>query len=199
MFKTKMDAIVAPLAAVLLIAIWAGGCEKHPYAVEPGATESATADASEQVDLLLPRTIEILPFTKPASFDDDAIPDGIEAVIRPLDAFGDQTKAVGRFRFELYAFKPASSDHRGDRLGMWEVDLSDRAAQTDHWDRITRTYRFHLLWTGRPPRPGKYIIEVTYLPPIGQRIASQYEIDASRPRPLIERSTESSDSTLRLW
>jgi len=188
------------IGCALLALCLAAGCQKDRGGIRqltgqpPALTTCPSADC--QIDLLMPRSIEILPFTRPATFDEDLIPDGIEVVLRPLDAFGDQTKAVGLFRFELYQFRKASSEPRGHRLGVWQVDVSTKAAQKSHWDRITRTYRFRLLWTGRRAVEAKYILEVTFMSQWGRRLSSLYTIvpQAHRMNP-----TEKSEQRQKRW
>lgn len=171
--------------ALMLLA----GCAR-PIRVFGNRPSRHAPPADEQITMLLPHKIDILPFTKPASFDDDAIPDGIEVVLRPLDNVGDQTKAIGQFRFELYHYRRASSDSRGESLGQWNIAVDTPAAQEQHWDRITRTYRFRLEWTGKQPQPGKYVLEVTYIAPWGQRLSSLYTLQATVPRRRIKETTD---------
>ncbi|MFA5865905.1 MAG: hypothetical protein WC975_14630 [Phycisphaerae bacterium] len=151
------------------------GCEQRNSGAKGGSTPWAT---NEQYKLLLPAKIDILPFTKPRSWDDDQIPDGIEVVLRPLDSFGDQTKAVGCFRFELYTFQKASGETKGQRIGFWEENMTTKESQNLHWDKITRTYRFRLAWTGEKTRQGKYVLEVTYLAPSSLRLTDTYIMEA---------------------
>jgi len=150
------------------------------------STPRSTDNIDQQLELLLPQKVEILPFTKPRSWDKDDVPDGLEVVLRPLDAFGDQTKAVGMFRFELYLFRKASADQRGQRIGFWEVGVSDNKAQVRHWDAITRTYRFRLQWDGPRPVPGKYLLEATYVGPSDKRITDQYILQLQPQKPFIQ-------------
>jgi hypothetical protein len=177
-----------------LAGILAGGCQQKTTTwsvTEPTSCDATSQPANfGQYDLLAPATIEILPFSKPRSFDDDQIPDGIEVVLRPLDSFGDQTKAVGLFRFELYLFQKASAEPKGARIGFWEENLSTREAQLLHWDRITRTYRFRLSLAGQAIKPGKYVLETTYLAPTGQRLTDTYIIEATVPREQLKENIE---------
>lgn len=168
----------------ILFCLGLAGCERRTDA------DPAACTPEEQLKLLLPAKIDVLPFTKVKSWDDDQIPDGIEVVLRPLDSFGDQTKAVGCFRFELYTYRKADSDIRGQRVGFWEENLNTRNAQSLHWDKITRTYRFRLVWTGETPRPGKYVLEVTYLAPSGLRLVDTYVLEARPPKEVYKESIE---------
>ncbi|NLX04971.1 MAG: hypothetical protein GXY33_07490 [Phycisphaerae bacterium] len=183
------------LAATALLTVLIG-CNAQTRRFESGGQPIApdkpvaTAPADRSMTVLLPEKIDVLPFTKPASFDDDAVPDGLEVVLRPLDELGDQTKAVGTFRFETYAFHKASTDPRGPRLGIWEVDLSTPEAQKEHWDAITRTYRFRLGWAGEKIQPGKYVLEVTYISPWGDRLNAVHVLEAQMPRGLIKERVE---------
>lgn len=196
------------LSFVLLLGLGgllAGGCQRGHSTTwsvtEPSSGQATTQAATfEQYDLLMPAQIEILPFSKPRSFDADQIPDGIEVVLRPLDSFGDQTKAVGIFRFELYLFQKASAEPRGQRIGFWEENLGTHEGQVLHWDRITRTYRFRLSLAGQPVRPGKYVLEVTYLSPVGMRLSDTYIIEATMPREQVKEKIEKErESGLKLF
>ncbi len=191
---TRFSAI-SLLGLAILAVFGPSGCQKGAVIHQhngPDTTSPTTQPtiARAQIDLLLPKKIDILPFTKPVSFDDDAIPDGIEVVLRPLDTFGDQTKAVGLFRFELYQAKKASADPRGERLGIWEVDLNSIESQKKHWDRITRTYHFKLGWAGERVKAGRYVLEVTHMSPWGKRLNATYIIQAAPPRGLIKEQIE---------
>lgn len=185
LFRTRKTAKIAfglTISAVVLAIL---GCS-HGTARPDGSVA-----AGRRIDLLLPKTIDILPFTRPASFDQDAIPDGIEVVLRPLDAFGDPVKVIGTFRFELYMFRKASADTRGHRLGFWQVDLTDEQAQKKHWDRFPPTYRFRLGWSPELKiERGKYVLEVTYLSPWNQRLSATHIIDAEVPRARMKQKTE---------
>jgi len=169
------------LVSLILACGCRNGIHDFPDAPGHGALGAGDRSANDQADLFLPKKIDILPFTKPASFDQDPVPDGLDVWLRPLDDFGDQTKAIGVFHFELYRFRKASSDARGHRLALWEVDLGTKSAQEKHWDRITRMYRFRLMWLGKRPKQGKYVLEVTYIPHRGPRISSIYIIESKVP------------------
>jgi hypothetical protein len=186
----RVDRVFLPAGVFALIAFSIlTGCS-GAHSIGRGS-QSANILPSQRVDLLLPKTIDITPFTKPASFDDDSIPDGIKVVLRPLDAFGDPIKVVGTFRFELYEFHKASADIRGLRLAVWDVDLSTEQAQEQHWDRYPPTYRFRLGWPkGVRIERGKYVLEATYISPWGERLSSTYVIDAELPRAKMKPKTE---------
>jgi hypothetical protein len=166
------------------------GCQNSSTRQGNWLTGEKGLSPEEQLQLLLPTRIEILPFTKPKSWDNDPIPDGIEVVLRPLDTFGDQTKAVGQYRFELYVFQNANSNPRGKRIGFWEEDLSTKASQYKHWDRITRTYRFRLAWTEEKVKPGRYVLDVTYTPPTGDRLKDTFILEARIPREVYKEKIE---------
>ena len=167
--------------AALIICLIVGGCE---------SLSSSKPSIDKQLELLLPQKIEIMPFTKLRSWDDDQLPDGIEVVLRPLDAFDDQTKAIGTFRFELHLFRKASSDSRGTRIGFWEVDITNKKAQMQHWDPITRTYRFRLQWDGPAPLPDKYVLQATYISPAAKRITDLHIFEIREHKLLLKEKAE---------
>jgi len=136
------------------------GCTK------PNAMSDLSASSITIRKMSLPDKIKILPFTRPKSFDRDAIPDGIEVAVQTVDAMGDPVKAWGSFRFELYRLREASNDPRGERLHDWEQPLATIRDQRGFWDRVTQTYRFQLEWGGAPLKPNDhYVLDVTYQPP----------------------------------
>ncbi len=193
--KTRIPLFEFIAGVMLLFLMVLLGCEPQEswYVRHKGSNGDVEyCAAKSQIALLMPAKIEILPFTKPKSWDNDYIPDGIDVYLRPLDSFGDQTKAIGKFRFELYTFRKADSDNRGERIGFWEVNLNTKKSQILHWDQITRTYRFKLGWTtDKGVKPGKYILQVTYLSPWKNRMTSQYVIDARIPRDKLKTRIES--------
>ncbi len=182
--------IILPLGLIC----FATGCQiQNHWRIFSKANKpsNSPATAHQQLSMLMPSQIEILPFTKPRSWDNDYIPDGIEVVLRPLDSFGDQTKAVGTFRFELYTFRKAHADPRGDRIGYWQVELKSKQAQEEYWDKITRTYRFRLGWTNTKQfKPGKYVLEVTYISPWNERLFTRYILNAKLPREQLKMKIE---------
>ncbi len=143
---------------------------------------------SQLVQLYSPRRIEVLPFTKVRSFDDDSFPDGIEVCLRPLDEMGDPVKVYGNLHFELFVWRDASGDRAGERLETWPQSLLSPADQKIFWDRVTSTYTFQLLWEGgRFPSERKYLLRVTFQSPGGVRLFAEYpfefRVDPSEMRP----------------
>lgn len=165
-WKTASFLLTALSAAVLSIACRSTGPDYVP-------TEG---EKLEMLSLMLPHAIEIQPFTKIASFNDDEIPDGIVTVIRPVDRFGDPVKAVGRFYFELWTYVEASALRRGERLAFWERTIGSEEEVRLYWNRA-QMYEFQLAWTQgmQQLRPGrKFILAVTYRTPWDTGIEDEY-------------------------
>jgi len=138
--------------------------------------EGPTTD--ELVTFYSPTAIKILPFTKPRSFDDDAIPDGIAVSLRPLDSAGDPVKAYGTFIFELYAYKPAIGSHRGELIQSWTQPVLGLADQKKFWERVTSTYEFQLSWEGKPiPAESKYMLVASFQARGSARLFDEYTFD----------------------
>lgn len=132
----------------------------------------------ELVSYYSPRSIKVLPFTKPRSFDDDAIPDGIGVSLRPLDQAGDPVKAYGTFLFELYAYQNAIGGHRGELLQTWNQPIVSVDGQKQFWERVTSTYEFQLSWEGKPiPPQAKYILVASLQAPGSDRLFDEYEFE----------------------
>lgn len=161
--------------ALLLVAVAAcpPGCSRG----EIGTTADGPT-VEELVSFYSPRSIKILPFTKPRSFDDDVIPDGVGVSLRPLDEAGDPVKAYGTFMFELYAYKKAIGTHKGDLLANWTQPVLDPADQKQFWERVTSTYEFQLSWEGKPLPPGnKYVLVASFQSPGSERLFDEYEFE----------------------
>lgn len=164
-----------PAAAVLLSGVLAlsAGCERGR--LNEGA-DGPTAE--ELVSFYSPQSIKILQFTKPKSFDDDAIPDGIGLSLHTLDAAGDPIKAYGTFVMELYAYRPASPGHRGELLHTWTQLIANPTDQKQYWEKATKTYEFQLSWEGQPLEPQKrYILAVSLQAPGAERLFDEHQFE----------------------
>jgi len=154
------------------------------------------ADRMRQLGLMLPERIEVEPFTKIKSFDDDPVPDGILAVVRPVDPFGDPVKAAGLFYFELYTYRKASSDRRGERLEFWQVNIDSADDVRQYWSRA-QMYEFPLAWTGGAGqiRPGRrYLLVVTYRTPWDTTLQAEHVLEFHPPGEFLTEPTSTAPS-----
>ena len=133
------------------------------------------ARSALEADLRVSR-VSIQPFTKPASFDDDNIPDGISAWVQAHDAFGDPVKIVGDLVFELYTLRNASSERKGERLITWNHTIRTRNDQITFWDRPSQTYQFELAWNTPPASGDAFVLAVTLTTPDDLHFADEYDI-----------------------
>ena len=125
---------VSSLLALCIVALVAPGCSPlaHPR----------TADEQAMFGSI---SFRIHPaFTQIKDWTGDNKPDGIEAILEFEDQFGEPTRAAGTVRFELYTFRAAEPDHRGQRLATWAASLGGHDDQVAHWDRAARGYSFQL-------------------------------------------------------
>lgn len=177
--------------AVLVVSC---GCEQTP-APMPGPAplpppESTSAAPSRQavpapINCLLPQKIRIHSFTRTGQFEDEgAGVKGIDVRIQAVDAFDDATKAFGRFRFELFRFKPNSADPCGQRLAVWTVDVSNFEANRRHWNSIMRTYQFKLGWQEAVPVGRKLVLTATFESPFTERLFDRYVFVSGDSGPL---------------
>lgn len=143
------------VALVLLTGLVAG-CPPPPSPTTPPA--------------LLPRRIRLHPFTQTWPAERAGATGGIEARVEAIDHFGDTTKAFGTFRFEAFAYRPHQAESSGRRLAVWSVDLTDAEANLTHWDRLSRTYKFRLMWSRPVPAGERFVLRGTFLPPDGPRL-----------------------------
>lgn len=133
----------------------------------------------QMLSLMLPQTLKIQPFTKIRDFDGDAQPDGILAVVRPLDAFGDPAKAVGLFYFELWTYEAATAERKGERLAYWDRLIGSAQDVSLYWTRA-QMYEFQLAWTSGISgiKPGrKYILTAAYRTPWDETIRDEFVLE----------------------
>lgn len=121
----------------------------------PGTTESAKAEPADKAE-----RSTLIAGSRPAGI--------VDAYVGLRDQFQDPLKALGRFRFELFRYRSAHSDPRGERFdqgGVQEIDLTAVEENQRHWDNITQCYHFQLSLHEMPRKSGKIVLEVTFMLP----------------------------------
>ena len=106
---------------MLFLALFGSGCgTAKPYPRE--------ADDSRMFG---PVSLRIHPtFTQIKDWTGHKKPDGIEAVIELLDQFGDPTRARGQVMFELWSYRQAQPNPKGQRLAApWIASLKTSQEQ----------------------------------------------------------------------
>lgn len=174
--------VLATCLGLLICLSLSAGCQKG----QEMNIAKLPPDRAEMAGYYLPSQIEILPFTKPGSFDAKGLPDGISAVVRPADVLGDPVKAYGTMRFELYSYVPTSALHKGEQLMVWTQTLNTPADQRKYWDRVTQSYQFQLAWRQLLQPNKRYVLEVTYENPAGTRLINDYEFEFAPNVPQIK-------------
>lgn len=160
------------VSAVAITISWPGCAPGRVPETHGGPT------TEELVGYYSPKKIKILPFTRPRSFDDDLLPDGIEVSLRALDGAGDSVKAFGTFIIELYEHRNAAANNRGEPLLNWELKLLTLDDQKLYWERVTTTYQFQLTWEEQPIAPQqKYVLDVSFQAPGAERLFDTYEME----------------------
>jgi len=160
--------VVAVLLAGLPVV---AGCASRPVNVDDPATR-------QMLSLLMPAKIIVEPFTGLKSFDGDALPDGLEVVLRPVDAFDDPVKIAGVLRVELFYFRDASGERQGRRIEQWEVPITTPTDQRAYWNRVTQMYEIPLELNLLSVRAeDRYVLEVTYNTPLGEHMRTEHEFE----------------------
>jgi len=165
----------ASLLAALL-AVVSAGCDGEKFGLRaPWSTPSArdanspSMQVPEPIHLLLPQAIRIHPFTGTRIFDEAGGIRGIDVRIEAIDAYGDSTKAFGRFHFALHEYRPGKPDPKGRRIATWEEDLLEPKKNLIHWDNITRAYKFKLQWYRPIPVGSRFILVASFSSPFTER------------------------------
>ena len=147
----------------------------------PQGPEYTVEERRQLLSPIMADKIELVgPLTQPVSFDDDAIPDGLEAVLVARDKQGEPTKISGRLVFELYAHRPAAADPRGTQIQTWELALANDKDQETYWNHTTLMYEFKLqVDTATLPKGRKFVLLARYSDPWNEHMEHQTIIDLS--------------------
>lgn len=161
---------------VALVAVVLAGCDGEKLGLRPPWSAAAARDANsagtpvpEPIHLLLPQVIRIHPFTGTRTFDDAGGVKGIDVRIEAIDAYGDSTKAFGKFQFALHEYQPGRPNPKGRRIATWEEDLLEPKKNLIHWDNITRAYKFKLQWYRAIPVGRAFILVADFTSPFTER------------------------------
>jgi len=171
-----MKTITSTTCACLtgLAMLIAGGCgDSGNWTLgTKGETSGPQQQVPEPVNLLLPESVSIHPFTGRTFAENGGI-SGIDVRIETLDHYGDPTKAFGEFRFELYGFVPNRLDPKGKRIASWEESLLDPGTNLLHWDKITRMYIFKLQWAEPIAVDRRVVLVATFDSPFTDRMSTE--------------------------
>lgn len=166
-------------AACLLAVSGCGGWWSRIEKLWPAKVESSD---EQWAGVFQPAEIHISFFTQSRDFDDKKGDDGIEIRVQPLDQFGDPTKAVGNWRFEVFKYRERSLERRSERLCHWYVQMTTPEQSQRYYDSIDRSYRFPLLWDTPIAPKTRVLIQATFYPPGGheKKLIAEYVIRIGR-------------------
>lgn len=156
-----------------------------PAACTPKPDQTLDPGERQMMSLLLPTRIEIVePFTSVRRFGEAEEPRGVELLLQAVNALDNPgLMIVGRVRVELFDYVKASAEPKGRRLDYWNIELATTEQQRLYWDSITQMYRFRLaLDPAAIPPAEKYLLSVTYVPPLGEILTDECVIQAREDR-----------------
>jgi len=158
---------------VLILSIPAIGCKNSGWNLRMKSAPSRESQfVPPPVDLMLPKSIRIHPFTG-RTFDEAGGIKGVDVQIEAVDSYNDKTKAFGDFRFEMYQFVPNSLDPKGKRIATWDESLWEPKKNLLHWDKITRLYVFKLQWDRPIPVGKRVVLLVSFSSPFTDRLTAE--------------------------
>jgi hypothetical protein len=130
---------ILPLLTIALLA----GCYQPTIDPPPG----------NDLTLFNATSMRIHPiFTQLKNWTGAEKPDGVEVLLEFQDQFGDPTKADGTILFELFEYRQANPEPRGQRLSNpWIGSIVTLDEQRSHWNRTSRTYTFQLAYPQADP------------------------------------------------
>jgi hypothetical protein len=169
--------LFVPFAAMLLMSV---GCGPDT-SVSSGAVKGAIAEF-ESFKAYQPVKAVFLPLSDVYMPDKSGQADTIVAYLALQDGVGSAVKAPAVFRFELYQFKPLSSDPKGKRIHIWDdMDLTAFADNNRYWRDYLRAYEFKFQYNC--PNCLKYVLEVTCMCPSGARLTTSITLGKKQHTP----------------
>ena len=117
-----------------------------------------------------PVRMRVFPSTRFVVYDQQV---ALEARIEFLDDVGDTIKAVGSFRFEVYAADRDGEVIDRDRLFAWNIPMLSTEQNREYYDAVTRAYLFRLGCDHLPAEIERVVLLVQFEPPTGPRLSTQ--------------------------
>ena len=155
---------------------WFGGTSAPPLSTtQPAVRQYAQIDVPQPVNLLLPKSIHIHPFTVTRTFDQAGGIGGVDVRVEAFNAFHEAAKAFGSFRFEVYSFTDNSLEPKGSRRGIWEIEPSmlDPKENLRYWNRSQQMYEFKLQLDKPIPVGQKFVLVAVFTSPFTPRLTAQ--------------------------
>ncbi len=123
-----------------------------------------------------PRQVRVYPLTRFYPGEEGS-GGRLEARVEFADRDGDTVKAVGLLSFDLWAASGPAGGRVGERVGRWEVDLTDLEVNALHYDSVTRTYRCDLQMPQGYAAPEFGLLRVTLESVDGRRLESEAVVE----------------------
>jgi len=170
------------LTALLTLVGAAAGCNNAKVntsspksAPLPMAREYTQIDVPQPVNLLLPKSINIHPFTVTRTFDKGGGIRGVDVRVEAFNAFHEATKTFGSYRFEIYTFKSNSLEPKRTLCAIWEIEpsLLDPRENLRYWNRSQQMYEFKLQWDKPIPVGQKFVLVAVFTSPFTPRLTAQ--------------------------
>ena len=184
-WKRETTNILTALLAMVSLAAgcgdtsnWFGGTSSPPppaATTQPAERKYTQIDVPQPVNLLLPKSINIHPFTVIRTFDQAGGIRGVDVRVEAFNAFHETTKAFGSFRFEVHTYKQNSLDPKGELSGIWEIEpsLLDPRENLRYWSRSQQMYGFKLQWDKPIPVGQKFVLVAVFTSPFTERLSAE--------------------------
>lgn len=168
----KLGAWIAVGVAMTSVGL---GCDGTSVSMQGSSSmDDTVTEIPVPISLLLPKTLEMHPFTRAGALEEGHR--GVLAHVQAKDAYGDPTKAFGKYRFELYSVRPDLADRKGLQLASWDSSVWDPETNLLHWDRHTRSYAFKLGWDRRVAPGTRLLLVTSFDSPYTSRITTRREL-----------------------
>ncbi|MCK4872739.1 MAG: hypothetical protein KAS72_08455 [Phycisphaerales bacterium] len=98
----------------------------------------------------------------------------IDLYVECRDSFGHTTKALGKLRFSLHSGTDPEDLNIRNHLQTWTQDITDLEQNFDHYEWVTRLYRFNLMLPPGQQSRQHLIMKATLHTPEGELLSTTH-------------------------
>ena len=162
------------IACLYLLIGALAGC--HPTHMSNTNGSQAQQPLSSVWSDYAPRQLQLMRWTEITCQDSDTSSLKIVIYASLLDAYGNQIKAPGTFRFELCERTRRSARILGKRHQRWtDIQLINPRENQNHWQDYLRAYEFELN-IDNPLLVKDYVLQATFFLPNQNRLTAEYPL-----------------------
>lgn len=169
-----MTSNLRKIAGITLLVGTLAGC--HPTHMSNSNVSQGQQPLNSVWSDYTPRQLQLMRWTEMTCQDSNTGTLKIVIYASLLDVYGNQIKAPGTFRFELYERTRRSARILGKRHQRWpDIQLLDHRENQNHWQDYLRAYEFELD-IENPLSVKDYVLQATFFLPNQNRLTAEFSL-----------------------